>query len=81
MIADGAPIRIVHKNNFMMMVGVMTGTESRLLNVGARVFWNADKNDAGTVTEINWAGVTIKWDNRKEQTILHNDMSAVTKVK
>ncbi|WP_439924403.1 hypothetical protein [Nitrobacter sp. JJSN] len=58
----------------------MTGTESRLLNVGARVYWKADREDAGTVTEKNWAGVTIKWDNREEQTILHNDMSMVTKV-
>jgi hypothetical protein len=39
---------------------IMTGTESRLLNVGARVYWKADREDAGTVTEKNWAGVTIK---------------------
>lgn len=57
----------------------MTGQESRLLKIGDRVFWNADKNDAGTVTDKDWAGVTIKWDNRDQQTILHNDMSAVTK--
>jgi hypothetical protein len=57
----------------------MTGTESRLLNVGARVIWNADKNDAGTVIEKSWSGVTIKWDNREQQTIMHNDMIAVTK--
>jgi hypothetical protein len=57
----------------------MTGTESRLLNVGARVFWNADKNDVGTITEKDWSGVTIKWDNREVQHILHNDMPAVTK--
>jgi RimJ/RimL family protein N-acetyltransferase len=25
----------------------------------------------------NWAGVTIKWDNRSLQTILHNDMAQV----
>ena len=57
----------------------MTGTESRLLNVGARVFWSGDKNDAGTITEKDWSGVTIKWDNREQQTIMHNDMIAVTK--
>lgn len=33
-----------------------------------------DQADEGTVTAKNWAGVTIKWDNRSEQTILHNDM-------
>jgi hypothetical protein len=45
----------------------MTGDQSRLLKVGDRVRWNANKNDQGTVSEKNWAGVTIKWDNRSEQ--------------
>jgi hypothetical protein len=36
--------------------------------------------DFGTVTETNWAGVTIKWDNRSVQTILHNDMAQVERV-
>jgi hypothetical protein len=58
----------------------MTGPQSRLLNVGDRVCWNADKNDRGTVTEKNWAGVTVKWDNRGEQAILHNDMAQVERV-
>jgi hypothetical protein len=53
----------------------MTGDQSRALKVGDRVLWNMDKNDLGTVTESNWAGVTIKWDNRGEQAILHNDMA------
>jgi hypothetical protein len=57
---------------------LMTGAESRNLHVGARVCWNSDKNDSGTVTGKDWAGVTINWDNRGEQSILHNDMSAVT---
>jgi hypothetical protein len=34
----------------------------------------------GTVTEKNWAGVTIKWDSRSEQAILHNDMAQVEQV-
>ena len=61
----------------------MTGDQSRLLNVGDRVSWHndqADQADQGTVTENNWAGVTIKWDNRSEQTILHNDMAQVERV-
>jgi hypothetical protein len=58
----------------------MTGTESRTLVVGDRVFWNADKDDAGTVTEKNWSGVTIKWDSRSQQAVLHNDMAMVTRV-
>ena len=55
----------------------MTGDESRKLKVGDRVCWNGDKNDQGAVSETNWAGVTIKWDNRGEQAILHNDMALV----
>jgi hypothetical protein len=58
----------------------MNGAESRRLKVGTRVMWNDDKNDAGTVIETDWAGVTIKWDNRDEQSILHNDMTAVSVV-
>jgi hypothetical protein len=58
----------------------MNGDESRTLDVGDRVCWNADKNDQGTVTEKNWAGVTIKWDNRSKQDILHNDMALVERV-
>ncbi|MEH2483206.1 hypothetical protein V1282_006563 [Nitrobacteraceae bacterium AZCC 2146] len=58
----------------------MTGTESRRLQVGTRVIWSDNKKDAGTVIETNWAGVRIKWDNRDEQLILHNDMTAVSVV-
>ena len=58
----------------------MTGDLSRLLTVGDRVCWNADILDQGTVIEKNWAGVTIQWDNRSEQAILHNDMGEVTVV-
>jgi hypothetical protein len=60
--------------------GRMTGDQSRGLKVGDRVCWNADNNDQGTITEKNWAGVTVKWDNRSEQAILHNDMIQVERV-
>jgi hypothetical protein len=55
----------------------MTGTQSRLLTVGARVCWRDDKNDQGTVTETNWSGATLQWDNRAPQSVLHNDMACV----
>ena len=55
----------------------MTGAQSRALNVGDRVGWQNDQTDQGTVTEKNWAGVTVKWDNRSQQAILHNDMGPV----
>jgi hypothetical protein len=58
----------------------MTGDQSRALSVGDRVCWNTDQNDQGTVTEKNWAGVTVKWDNRGDQAILHNDMAQVERV-
>jgi hypothetical protein len=56
----------------------MTGAQSRLLKAGARVCWRGEQNDQGTVTETNWSGVTLKWDSRSEQSILHNDMNAVS---
>jgi hypothetical protein len=58
----------------------MTGEKSRALKVGNRVRWQEDQADQGTITETNWAGVAIKWDNRSEQTILHNDMGPVERV-
>jgi hypothetical protein len=56
----------------------MTGSQSRLLNIGARVCWRDDKNDQGTITETDWSGVTLKWDSRSQQSILHNDMDGVS---
>jgi hypothetical protein len=43
-----------------------------------RVYWRGDLADRGTITETNWAGVTVKWDSRGQQNILHNDMGPVT---
>ena len=59
----------------------MTGAESRALRVGARVCWCNDTTDQGTVTEMNWSGVIVKWDNRGDQSVLHNDMAMVVAVK
>jgi hypothetical protein len=59
----------------------MTGIESRSLKVSDRVCWNSDSNDHGTVIEADWAGVTIKWVKRSEQTILHNDMAQVKRAR
>jgi hypothetical protein len=58
----------------------MTGEQSRLLKVGDKVRWQKDQADQGTVTETNWAGLTVKWDNRSQQTIQHNDMAQVERV-
>ena len=58
----------------------MTGDQSRFLDVGERVCWQNDQAEQGTIIEMNWAGVAIKWDNRNVQTILHNDMARVERV-
>jgi hypothetical protein len=56
----------------------MTGEQSRALQVSNRVYWRGDLADRGIITETNWAGVTVKWESRGEQNILHNDMGSVT---
>jgi hypothetical protein len=58
----------------------MTGEQSRLLKVGDRVCWKNDQVDQGRVTETNWAGVTVEWDIRSVQTIMHNDMVLLERV-
>jgi hypothetical protein len=55
----------------------MTGDQSRGLKAGDLVCWNNDKSDTGTIIETNWAGVTVKWNSRGEQQILHNDMAQI----
>jgi hypothetical protein len=55
----------------------MTGKQSRQLKVGDKVCWQNDNADKGSVTETSWSGVTVKWDNRSEQAILHNDMAQI----
>jgi hypothetical protein len=58
----------------------MTGENSRKLRVGDKVCWQKDKADKGIITETNWAGVPVKWENRSEQAILHNDMAQIDRV-
>jgi hypothetical protein len=58
----------------------MTGEQSRLLKVGDKVRWQKDEADQGTVSETNWAGLTVQWDNCGEQAILHNDMGPMERV-
>jgi hypothetical protein len=53
------------------------GENLHALDVGARVYWRDDKNDLGTVTEKDCAEVTVKWDNRSQQSVSHNDMVSV----
>jgi hypothetical protein len=55
----------------------MTGEKSRTLKVGDKVVWQKDNSDKGTVTETNWSGITVKWESRSVQAILHNDMAQI----
>jgi len=54
----------------------MTGSQSRLLDVGPRLLARRQQRPRHR-TEKTWAGVTLKWDNRSQQTVLHNDMAGV----
>jgi hypothetical protein len=74
------PKRVGRFNIATATSGTMTGDQSRSLKVGDRVCWQNDQADQGTVAEKNWAGVTIKWDIRGDQAILHNDMAQVERV-
>ena len=56
----------------------MTGTESRLLHVGARVCWAGSATDLGTVTSNGWDAVVINWDDGRTSSVHHNDMGEVT---
>jgi hypothetical protein len=56
----------------------MTGDQSRKLIIGARVYWMADRKDAGTVIRADWSSIVVKWDSRAKQTIMHNDMTGVS---
>jgi hypothetical protein len=57
----------------------MTGEQSRALKVGDHVCWQNDNADRGVVAETNWAGITVKWANRSEQTIQHNDLGQLNR--
>jgi hypothetical protein len=58
----------------------MTGEQSRALKVGDRVQWDNSLTDRGTISEVDWRGVTIKWDDGRLNTIYHNDMTQVERV-
>jgi hypothetical protein len=55
----------------------MTGDQSRLLKVSARVRWADSVTDLGTVAANAWGGVVIKWDDGRTSSIHHNDMAQV----
>ena len=58
----------------------MTGEQSRRLKVGDRVQWDKSLTDRGTIIEVDWRGVIIKWDDGRTNSIYHNDMAQVERV-
>jgi hypothetical protein len=55
----------------------MNAAESKGLKKGSRVYWLADANDGGVVTEMRWDAVTIAWDNGHVATVHHGDMREI----
>ena len=55
----------------------MNAAESKTLTKGSRVYWQGNAGDGGYVTEINWASVTITWDNGHVAVVHHGDMREV----
>jgi hypothetical protein len=58
----------------------MTSEQSRLLRIGDRVHWGGATTDQGTISAVDWTGVTIKWDTGDSTTLFHNDMARVERV-
>jgi len=59
---------------------LMTGEQSRYLEVGDRVCWGVTTTDLGTVVGTSWSGVTIAWDDGHTTPIQHNDMAKVERI-
>ena len=55
----------------------MTPTESKDLKKGARVYWQGNAADSGTITDKSWDAVTITWDNGHVNVVHHGDMREI----
>jgi hypothetical protein len=65
----------------MRRVGLLvTGEQSRLLEVGDRVRWGVTTTDLGAVSGTSWSEVTITWDDGEASSVSHNDMAKVERV-
>jgi hypothetical protein len=59
----------------------VTGGQSRTLKVGDRVCWGDTTADLGKVVATSWSEVTIKWDDGETNSVSHNDMAKVERVR
>lgn len=55
----------------------MTSEQSKKLNVGDHVYFNAEQSDHGRVTEIQARYVTVKWDDGHVVLLGHNQMQRI----
>ncbi len=55
----------------------MTTEQSQQLKIGARVCFNADPADRGTVTQVQARYVTIKWEDGHQSFSAHKEMKRV----
>jgi hypothetical protein len=55
----------------------MTPDESRKLTVGARVCFNGDQADLGTVAAVQGRYVTIRWEDGHRSLTGHRNMQRV----
>jgi hypothetical protein len=78
------PIKVMRCNARLALIFFdrlkMTGEQSRHLKVDDRVRWDKSLTDRGTISEADWRGVTVKWDDGRANTIYHNDMAQVDRV-
>lgn len=51
----------------------MIVSESKALKKGARVYWQGDAADSGTITGTSWDAVTIVWANGKVASVHHGE--------
>lgn len=57
----------------------MKNKEAAKLKVGDRVMWNNNPQDLGTVSEVGYCAVRIKWDNGQTGTTHLDDMDSVSR--
>jgi hypothetical protein len=58
----------------------MTAEQSKKLMVGARVCFNDEESDHGTVKATNWKYITIAWHDGHTSYQAHDDMRRISLV-
>lgn len=56
----------------------MNEKEARNISVGARVMWDNNHTDAGTVREVGYTGLSVDWDNGQNSWVDFEDAEQVS---